>query len=66
MIAWAAWELPFDGLAQSAQPVNGVPPIWGMNVGFMISLSRAELKMRNGVLKGRKAFGEFSVLVEFV
>lgn len=58
MIAWAAWELPCDGPAQPAQPVNGVPPIWGMNMGFVISLSRAEMKMRNRVLNGRKSFGK--------
>ncbi|KAF6236412.1 hypothetical protein HO173_005504 [Letharia columbiana] len=55
MIAWAAWELPYDGPA-NPQPVNGVPPIWGMNMGFVISLSRAEMKMRNRVLKEKMSF----------
>ena len=57
MIAWAAWELPYDGPA-NPQPVNGVPPIWGMNMGFVISLSRAEMKMRNRVLKEKMSFGK--------
>lgn len=57
MVAWAAWELPYDGPAHP-QPVNGVPPIWGMNMGFVISLSRAEMKMRNRVLKEKMSFGK--------
>lgn len=55
MIAYAAWELPYEGLAP---PRVGVPPLWGMNMGFVISLKRAETKMRDRVLKGRKAFGK--------
>ena len=58
MIAFAAWELPHVGEAGLAHSINGVPPLWGMNMGFVISLSRAEMKMRNRVLKGRKAFGK--------
>lgn len=59
MVAYAAWELPSEGPTHHhALPELGVPPLWGMNNGFVISLSRAELEMRNRVLKGRRSFGK--------
>ena len=55
MIAYAAWELPYEGLAP---PAVGIPPLWGMNMGFVISIRRAKMRMRDRALKGRKAFGK--------
>ena len=66
MVAYAAWELPFEGLADHAPPELGVPPLWGMNMGFVISLTHAEMTMRNRVLKGRRSFGTSYALMGLI
>lgn len=59
MIAWAVWELPKEAGEEDQAVDDRTTPIYGMNVGFSIDLTRAGIKMRKSVLGGRKAFGEY-------
>lgn len=61
MVAWAAWEVPEGGCGEGGEVQwggEGIRPIWGMNMGFVIDLHREGMRMRERVLRGRRAFGE--------